>query len=160
MEISVFKSDKNPNALRKEMTWDQLCASLRKPYPATTPKNKLPMWSPAVFRENRRAAANVEVVSCLVFDVDETPVPTLEEIARAVGDFRWFAHSSSSSTIEVPRWRLIVPLSQPVTRADYTKLWRKYVERLPFPVGKSSKDSSRAWYAPRVCKDASFVVSP
>ncbi len=159
MEISVFASDKNPNALRRQMTWDELCTSLRNPYPATTPKNRLPMWSPAVFRGDKRASSNVEQVSCLVFDVDEQPVPSLEDMGRALGEARWFAHASSSATLLTPRWRLLVELPRAVTREEHAKLWLTFAQKLGFPVGSQSKDASRAWYAPRFCDDGSFVTS-
>ncbi len=159
MEISTFTSDKDTRASRVTLTWEQLCGALStKRAPKDRPKSALPMWSPATFRGDARAAANVELVSCLVFDVDEDPVPTLAEIAAALGDTRWFAHSSSNSTADAPRWRLVVELSRPVTAEEHAKAWQWWVGRLPFAVGAASKDASRAWYAPRECQDDSFAV--
>ncbi len=162
MEISVFASDKDTNATRVTQSWEELCASLSKPRPAEIPKASLPMWSPAVFEGDARCAANVLGVACMVFDVDEDPVPSLEDIASVVElsmGARWFAHSSSSSTLLAPRWRLLVQLSRPVTREEHAKMWPWFARKLCFPVGQQSKDSSRAWYAPRVCSDGSFVTS-
>ncbi len=159
MEISLFASDKRTKATRTTVSWEELCQFLRNPRPRTMAKSALPMWSPAVFRGDERRAANVEAVSLLVFDVDEEPVPTLEEIAAALGDVRWFAHSSSNSTWPSPRWRLLVELSRPVTSEEHARLWKAFSERFPFRVGAASKDSSRAWYAPRLGEDDSFITS-
>ncbi len=159
MEISVFVSDKCTTAVRKDLTWEELCSSLSKPLPADVPKSRLPMWSPAVFEGDQRAAANVARVSCLVYDVDEDPVPSAAQICQALGTARWFAHSSSSATLNHPRWRLVIELSRPVTREEHAKLWSAVAKQLGFSVGAASKDSSRAWYAPRRSLDGSFVCS-
>ncbi len=162
MEISSFLSDKDTKATRHTLSWEQLCAALADPArrsPKETPKNRLPMWSPATFRGDKRASANVEKVSLLVFDVDEVPIPTLEEIGMALGDIRWFAHSSANSSWPSPRWRMIIELSRPVTAEEHGRLWKVWVERLPFAVGKASKDAGRAWYAPRSGDDDSFMTS-
>ncbi len=135
-----------------------MCVALAKPLPADVPKKLLPMWSPATFQGDVRGAG-VEQVACLVFDVDETPVPTLEEISRALEGARWFAHSSSSATFAAPRWRLVVEIPRPVTREEHAKVWLSLTKKLPFPVGAQSKDASRAWYLPRFGSDGFFVTS-
>ncbi len=158
LALSVFASDKDTNATRVQMSWEDLCSSLSKPRPADIPKDRLPMWSPATFTGDARCAANVEGVACMVFDVDEDPVPSLEDIARAFTKTRWFAHSSSRSTLLAPRWRLVVELPRPVTREEHANLWPRLVQKLGFPVGLASKDASRAWYGPRTGPDGSFAV--
>ncbi len=158
MEITQFASDKGTQGTRVTLTWEQLCEALStRRAPKELPKSSLPMWSPAVFRGDARAGANVEKVSCLVFDVDEDPVPTLADIAAALGDTEWFAHSSSNSTALAPRWRLLVALARPLTAEEHARAWQWWVGQLPFRVGAASKDSSRAWYAPRECQDSSFA---
>ncbi len=158
MEISQFKSDQDTGAKRLTLTWEELCSSLCKRAPAAMPKDELPMWSPAVFRGDARAVANVEAVSCLVFDVDESPVPTLRDLETALAGKVWFAHSSSGATADAPRWRLLLAVSRPMTAEEHGLAWRAVAERLPFRVGAASKDASRCWYAPRAGSDESYVT--
>ncbi len=159
MQITLFRSDKDTQGIRTDISWEGLVVGLSTPAPSSTPKNLLPMWSPAVFTGDVRRAANVEQVSCLVFDVDESPVPTLADIAAALSG-EWFAHSSSSSTLVAPRWRLLLRLSRPLTRDEHATAWAYWKMQLPFPVGAASKDCSRAWYAPRLGADESFQKGP
>ncbi len=142
------------------LSWEELCAYLATPHPADTPKKRLSMWSPATFRGDARLGANVEQVCALVFDVDEAPVPSLSDLRTVLAGKTWFAHSSSSSTAAAPRWRLVLAVSRPMTAEEHAVAWRVVTERLPFPVGAASKDSSRAWYDPRSSdSDGSFFTS-
>ncbi len=160
MNITQFPSDKNTQGRRICISWEGLVDALATRRAASdVPKEELPMWSPAVFRGDERKASNVEEVSCMVFDVDEKPVPTADELRRALAwAGQWFAHSSSTSTAEAPRWRLLVALNRPVSAAEHGVLWRLMTERLGFPVGAASKDCSRGWYCPQESRDGSFAV--
>lgn len=159
MEISLFASDKATHAIRRTVTWEELCDSFRVPREADLPKASLPLWSPATFRDDARAAANVEQVSLLVFDVDENPVPSLGDMRTLFDGMEWFAHSSSSSRADAPRWRLLVRCARPMTGEEHGRAWRAFVERLPFRVGAASKDPSRLWYAARKGVDGSYFTS-
>ncbi len=159
MEISLFASDQNTKAIRAVVSWEELCTLLSNPRPKERAKSSLPMWSPATFRGDERRSANVEQVCLLVFDVDEDPVPTLEEIGAALGEVRWFAHSSSNSTAVSPRWRLVLEPSRPLTPVEHACVWMAWSIRFPFKVGAQSKDCSRAWYAARSGLDGSFITS-
>ncbi len=156
LAITTFESDKNPRGTRHAIAWGDLVSWFGGRFPAARPKASLPMWSPATFAGDARAAKNVELVSAMVFDVDEVPVPTLGEITAALQGVQWFAHSSSSALHGAPRWRLVVALSRPMNAAEHAHLWRAVTERLPFRVGQASKDPSRAWYWPREGADGSY----
>ncbi len=167
MLISLFAPfEKSEVTECLEISWGDLVANLSHPHPKDTPKEKLPMWSPASFAHSpdedptkgMRQTANVVGVSLLVFDVDVDPVPTLDDMASALWG-TWFAHSTSSSTLLVPRWRLLLLMSRPMTVREHAAAWLGVTKRLPFPVGPASKDSSRAWFAPRCGDDGSFQVS-
>ncbi len=158
LHVTTFESDKNPQGIRQDVTWAQFRQWMAQALPANRAKASLPMWSPAVFEGDRRAAKHVISVGAMVFDVDEAPVPSLFDLDRALAGIDWFAHSSSSATRNAPRWRLVVRLSRPVTAAEHAHMWRVVTERLPFKVGQASKDPSRAWYWPRQGEDGSFAV--
>ena len=162
MEISLFLSNKDTDARRKTVTWEDLVGFLSNPRPrpeGPDVKAALRTWSPATFVGDARKAANVEQVSALVFDVDEDPVPSLGGMREALCGLVWFAHSSSSATLISPRWRLVVPLSRPMSADEHGRAWRALSGRLRFQVGAASKDPSRVWFEACVCEDGSFVMS-
>lgn len=156
MQITLFPSDKDPQGQRVECTYEELLAFFRDPQPKDVAKGDLEMWSPATFRDDRRAAANVEGVCALVYDVDISPVPDAG-VLRGLG-IKGFAHSSSSSLASSPRWRLVLLLDRVVTADEYRRLQAYVAERLPFDVGPQAKDASRAWYCPRAGEDGSYAL--
>jgi len=139
-------------------TWEMFVGALRDPAPSTVEKAALPLWSPAVFRDGYRSASNVEAVYALGFDVDKEPAPHEEDLRRALDGILSVAHTSSSSTVDAPRWRLMVALSRPVTAGEYRILWGAFAGVLPFPVGQEAKDPSRGWFFPRRGPDESYSL--
>jgi hypothetical protein len=135
---------------------------------AGVPKEKLPAWSPAVFRGDRRSIANVETVAALVLDYDnkwveiadggaiEHPLPLAELVTLEKAIAAWkgclvLAHSSSSHTAEWPRFRVVVPFSRPVTPAEYPIIWEWAAEDLEGrgqAIDEACKDASRLWFLP------------
>lgn len=163
MEISEFDRKDINVGRRVGVTWDALVVTLRKPAPRPEGDNDevkaaLRVWSPATFEGDKRGGANVQAVSCLVYDVDEEPIPSLMEISRHFSEkgIQWFAHSTSSSLMDAPRWRLLVALSRPLTAEEHALAWRAMADELPFRVGAASKDAARIWFQPCVGADGSF----
>ncbi len=157
MEITLFPSDKDPEGVRRTVSWEAFTEGLKTPRPADISKDALPMWSAAIFSEDYREDAGVEFVSALVYDVDIAPVPSLDDIRAAIPEGTWFAHTSSSSTSDAPRWRLVIALTRPVNAREYAALWQLFALSLPFGVGPQSKNPGRSWYAPRRGVDGSFT---
>lgn len=160
MIVSQFPSRTNHTISKtKEMSWAELVDNLRKPKPSTVPKEDLPLWSPASYRDGYVKDENVEHVYALGFDVDEDPIPDDARIRRdleAMG-VQAVVHTSSSSTTDAPRWRLMIAVSRPITGAEYRRLWMAVASvKLSFPVGRQSKNPSRGWYAPRRGPDESY----
>lgn len=169
LAISTFSSDKDPDAVRCFITWEDLVENLSRPQHRPVfddppedenraVKAQLRMWSPAVFTGDYRNKENVEQVCLLVFDVDEDPVPSLDEMRALFRGMDWFAHSTSSSTEESPRWRLLIPLSRAMSSEEHWLAWRAFTGRLPFKVGEASKDPSRPWYTACRGSDGSFLA--
>jgi hypothetical protein len=135
---------------------------------ADIPKEKLPAWSPAVFTDDKRAKHNVENVTALVLDYDNTwieladgkaikqriPEEELVTIERAVAAWKGcmlLVHTSSSHTSEWPRFRVVVPFSRPVTPDEYTIIWEWAAEHLEDrgqAIDGACKDPSRLWFLP------------
>ena len=103
---------------QRAATWDQLVDVLTSFSVHTAGKKRLPAWSPALYKEGHtRGKAGVSALSCLVLDYDNgTP------IAAALDCWGWrpgILHTSYSHTEEAPRYRVILPLSEPVPAEDW-----------------------------------------
>ncbi len=120
------------------------------------------LWSPTLYKAGTtRAAANVELVTCFVADVDDgTPYGELWERWEGL---RFVLHSSFSSTPNHPKWRVVFPLKTPVTSSEWGVVWKKLNEHLMGGhCDKATKDPSRIYYwpsAPAERLEQAFVAS-
>lgn len=161
MEITLFASDDSPQGFRRTVEWEELLEFFHNPREETVPKKELRMWSPATFRDDYRSNENVERVSAMVFDVDVDPIPSVETMQENLKGCQWFAHTSSSSTVLVPRWRLVLGVGRPIEAPEYDTMWAKtefLLKSRGIPVGQQSKNSSRSWYEPRKGADGSYRI--
>lgn len=90
-----------------------------------TDKNKLPLWSPAVFDGNR-AQANVIEVSCLVYDIDDGIAPFSSW--QLFAQYKCIVHTSFSHKPHHHKYRVIMPLKKPVLVRDWQQFWRAAAE--------------------------------
>src|SRR5579859_6481767 len=156
--VTEFETVAHNHGARKTLSWEEFIASIS-PLPRETKKKDLPVWSAASFSDDEKQKGSlVEEVSLLVFDVDVAPVPSREELEQALAGCECAFYPSSSSTEELPRWRLIFPLDRPASPADYVQTWKGVKEELPFPVGEQSKNPSRVWFAAREPDGGLFEV--
>lgn len=147
--LSVIPSKLDHKIARVDSrTWAGFVSMFAAPLEANIPKDRLPLWSAASYRDGYLEDANVEHVYALAFDVDEDPIPSRADLEQLVG-LRAVVSTSSSSTAEAPHWRLVFALSRPVTVDEYRHVWAVVADSLHFPVGAASKNPSRGWYAPR-----------
>ncbi|MCB9532155.1 MAG: hypothetical protein H6700_10350 [Myxococcales bacterium] len=85
-------------------------------------KRDLRLWSPALYRAGAaRGSDGVEHVSCLVLDYDDTP---LDEIDATWASWFRIIHTTWSHTPTSPRFRAVLPLSEPVLAEDWPTVWR------------------------------------
>lgn len=103
------------------------------------PKRDLRLWSPALYPADvKRGSENVIHLSCLVLDYDSgSSVDQATELWQA-----WFhiVHSTWSHTPEHPKFRLILPLAEPVRPEDWYTVYGWAQERTAMtvdPTGKS-----------------------
>jgi hypothetical protein len=90
------------------------------------PKDKakrelLRLWSPAWYVGARRGSENVVHLSCLVLDYDRGTTPTQGSAAWS----EWFhiVHTTWSHTPDTPKFRLILPLAQPIPAVQWAPFW-------------------------------------
>jgi len=108
----------------------------------TSEKKESPLWSFAQFKDGHRARQNFKTASALVIDYDADPlakdiskVGNLDldpgALAECWGRWIFLAHTSASHDPEKedrpwlrqPRWRVLLPLSRPITdAAEYARL--------------------------------------
>lgn len=121
-----------------------------------TAKLDMVVWMPTHTKPGRRDE-HVTEISCLVLDSDlGVDHMRIHDVLCRAG-IAHFGHASPSSTDELPKWRLVLPLSEPVKGEELLK-WQAYytAARLVLgAVGKVWLDSSchnraRIWYAGRL----------
>lgn len=126
-------------------------------------KNRLPLWGPTTYglpflEEGKpvcRRASNAELLSMVVLDVDDgTSVDELIE----PGVF-CLAHTSWSHTPDAPKWRVIYPLAEPVSAAQWGDTWRGVAAKWP-SIDPSTKDPSRIYYVPAVRQPSPLCQGP
>lgn len=101
-------------------------------------------WSPVSYRPGTtRGKTNVDQVHVLVLDVDHTVLPL-----DLLEGLEYVAHTTFSHTEADPRWRVVLPLSEPIAGRDWPAFWLKANAHFGGCVDPATKDSSRIFYLP------------
>jgi hypothetical protein len=117
------------------------------------PKRDLRLWSPAHYPpDSRRGSENVVHLSCLVLDYD-AGLP-IAEAAAAWQDVFHIVHTTWSHTPEVPKYRLILPLAQPVWPEDWRTVYEWAEERAAGTVDPTGKSVGTTFALPAVADEA------
>ena len=134
-------------------------------------KTRLAGWSPTRFKGNQRKGENVEAVGALVLDLDSSPGEPLprrgepdldpERLRAAMTaalpkGTAWAAHTTPSSRPAAWRWRVVVPLSEPVNADTHRALTAWLRLRLATGTAPAMAESDPGanmntaglWYAP------------
>lgn len=105
-------------------------------------------------------ALNIESVHGLVLDVDEfRGQPIQQDQAAAVfhhllEGHAFVAWTTYNHTREAPRYRLVVPLVQPLHRRKFRALWTLVNRQLGYVVGEGQWNANRLGYLPRLKNEA------
>ncbi|MGB1275240.1 MAG: hypothetical protein ACPG77_05770, partial [Nannocystaceae bacterium] len=113
-------------------------------------KNDLRLWSPTCYRGGaRRGSDGVEHISCLVLDYDDGD--TTIEVASATWE-RWYhiVHTTWSHRPEHPKFRVIVPLAEPVSASNWQRVWAWAEERTGMAIDPACKSVSHTYALPAV----------
>lgn len=152
IDVSGFPNARGRRPQGARVAWGRLAARLTSFAViecATEERDRhLPVWSPVCYRPGAtRGDAGVEAVSCVVLDVDSgTPIdegraPWLE-VAHVV-------HTSWRHTPEHPRYRIVVPLAEPVPAPLWPRVWAWAAQRARVADPKC-KDAARLYFVPAV----------
>jgi len=110
-------------------------------------KLQLACWSPTSYcRHETRGADGVECVTCVVLDYDDgTPLADAIEVWEGC---YLLAHPSWSHTPDHPRFRVILPLLEPVPSDAWPQVWAWARERSGGHIDEACKDPSRLYLLP------------
>ncbi len=149
--FSFLASRYDTHPVVRELTWRDLCNlshEASKPPHFTGPKDTLALWSPAELVGGTKLQ-HVASLSCLVFDVDGSPMPRADVVAGL--PIECIAHASYSNGPELEKMRLVVRTSRPHTAAEHGPLWRFVAGVLAgrgVEVDQAARDASRRYYVP------------
>lgn len=151
--LSFFSGKTDNKAKPKRLTWMELAQLVDHPDVRDTKDG--PLFSPAVFDRNKRAKQNVKEVCALMLDHDhEADFDRDTQIWAALG-YAVIAYTTYSH-LRPPdneiKFRVFIPLIEPIPRDEYELLWRWAAAQSP-SADPSAKDSSRMFYTPARASD-------
>ena len=139
--VSWFRSKRDAQPKRVDRSLDALVAALTRR--SNAPKDELPLWSPAVF-DGSRKKANVVELSCLVLDYDDGTA--INAAVKVWGPWAHIIYTTPSHGPDGDRFRVVLPLAQPVAAADWPRVWQWAEQRAGRTVDPACKDASRIYY--------------
>lgn len=147
----LFATNATPDPIEWPSLFDEF--SVKRPFL----EGKHPGWSPAIFDPPERSLSSCQKIFALVLDYDNKTKSgdlvkdqiTLEAVAEQLADYYGFVHTTRHHTKHWPRFRVILPLTRPVSKMEYTAIWHKAAKLWP-GLDKQPKDPSRFWYTPGV----------
>ena len=143
--LTFWNALQSPHGHRQSnVPWDKFFEQLTQPLDWRADLH--PGWSPSTFVDNKRAANNVERVHALVLDVDGGW--SIDGAREALKGFYGIIHTSKSHTDEIHRFRIVLPLTRPVSAFEYGELWRRVDTQWPAHFDPACKDASRFWFLP------------
>lgn len=145
---------------RRATTWPALVEELAEDPPVRARKRDIAGLSLATFAGDHRKDENVEQVVAVGLDFDKNVDwdALLERFDRVDS----FLHTTWSSTPEVPRARLFLLLSRPVSGAEYRRVYAACVGAPScrgLTVDRAASDPSRFWYRPALQPGATYAYS-
>lgn len=144
--ISLFNNEKDRQPLKRELTWEQIATTYFSKFATRSQKGGL-AFAPVGYRPGTtRGGGNVDRIYCAVFDVEHHG--GFDRVKPVLDGFDYVCHSSFSHTVGHPRYRIVLPLDEPVSAAGWPQVW----QRLNLWIGgindQATKDASRIYYLP------------
>lgn len=139
LSASFFSSLTNATPQPLELAWPDAFSEFEEVN--ADGKESVPLWSPATFRDARRAAANVETVSALVLDYDGDFDPA--DLMATWSDYEHVLHS----TFTPGSFRVVLPYASPLTSEQHRAVWT-WAKGRDARIDGACKDASRAYFLP------------
>ena len=148
--VSFFVDEHSIRPSAREFTWGELEARLIRFDPREAKSG--PAWSPVRYTDGAtRGNSGVECVTAAVMDVDDGTDPA--SVHRHLGGlgFEHVIHSTHSSTPELPKFRVIVPLGGAVPASEWPAVFPRLSALLTDGhTDPTTKDLARIYYLPAV----------
>lgn len=103
-----------------------------------------------------RSNVGVETFYGLTLDLDEGSPEQVEGVFAALSDFAFLAYTTYSSSADQEKWRIDIPLAEPVSASAWPVLWRALTRKFAPFADKQTKDIARQYYVP----STHFVATP
>lgn len=148
LSLTFFDSLRNPQGRRVNTTWAAVVPRLTSARHFDR-KEDAPGLAFATFKGDRRSLANVELVYCVGLDFDR--LNDLPPVVTHFAPLRALIHTTWSSTSLQLRARVFLPLSRPVTAAEYRHVYAACAvraESAALEVDRAASDPSRFWFLP------------
>lgn len=95
----------------------------------TPVKERAALWSPVTYKQGGlrvqgQTEANIATVHAVVLDYDGKPQSvSIEKATEVWGGFEHVVYTTFQHTPDKPRFRLVMPLSRPVTTSEFRRIW-------------------------------------
>src|SRR5688572_1238614 len=159
-QISLFRNklDIIPRVVQR--SWQQLCKNFQNPRVRLDKDGTL--FSPAVFDPPKRAKTNARQLSLLVLDLDHAAKLGTIKSGLSQLKCRYIISSTHSHLRRTesnpdaePRFRVVIPLTEPIPAASFLSLWSYVKYRTGLNVDEAAKDESRIFYTPAIASEES-----
>jgi replicative DNA helicase len=156
--ISLFDNKRDVTPKPAQRTWSEICDHVQRPIVRRNKDGAL--FSPASFDPARRLKENVTELSLLILDYDhaadfDRDTAVWRDVGLRLAAYT--THSGYRRTENNPdaeeRFRLIIPLADPIPASEFPKLWQWAATVSGGKVDASAKDASRMFYTPAIAEE-------
>lgn len=159
----------------QQFTWAQFLETLRHPkrssetaavYDEMTREEQSALkdvghFVPGRFAADTRRGESLQARDAVALDFDHVPTG-IDFLARLrasdLGSLTWAAHTTRKHRAKSPRWRLLIPLAQSVSREAYEPLARDLAKRINIEwADQTTYEWARVMHWPSVCLDGEFL---
>ena len=171
LTISIGESRRSTHWVPKTVTWEQLCKKLQTPkvtnetvaeYAAMTKEQRSKIKDVGGYVGGRieggnRKAGSITDRQLVCLDADYADLGLWDTWDLMIGK-ACLMHTSHSHTPETPRLRFVIPLSRPVTAAEYEPIARRIAEWLDINAfDDTTYEASRLMFWGSCSKDAEYI---
>lgn len=172
VHITRFHNQRDAHAVPQQLYWEELAGLLAK----VVRTNCAPCkgkdcdakfgnaWSPAIFREQKRAKANVISLSVAVFDLDDVTDQELATIGMRLDGYKYLIHSthahytrSNAAHEPLGRYRLVLDVSRDILAEEWERFRQRVVQLFRLPADENAADASRLFFLPSVSSEGDFL---
>jgi hypothetical protein len=125
LKVCTFDSLTDNHPSSADLTWPTDFDEWK----STDRKEDAALWSPVTYRPGGlrikgQTENNIEWVHAVVLDYDSKHAPvTVEQAQEVWGGFEHVVYTTFQHTPEKPRFRLVMPLSRPVSTSEFRRIW-------------------------------------